>query len=270
MLWPDFVSPQTLLDEPTRLRRKVRFVKKDIVGLSLILIVVGLAAAQEKVPHTGGVSGVVRYPDGSPSSHARVVAFTLCEDDLVTLQKQVKTASDGSFYVPPFLSSHCNHIRLYAEKPEDFWLRTGREIFYESDNGTTPEIDVPRTGKPIKTEIKPGKQGGLVSVRVRDITSDRFIWAELRIERVPPVPEADFNFMQINADSSAELLPAGHYNIFLESYSCNGKNYFTDDVPLEPFTVEAGEKVTKDFSVDVRVIKSRPSSQNPMGKPCEL
>jgi hypothetical protein len=34
--------------------------------------------------------------------------------------------------------------------------------------------------------------------------------------------------------------------------------------------VEAGEKVTKDFSVDVRVIKSRPSSQNPMGKPCEL
>jgi hypothetical protein len=84
------------------------------------------------------------------------------------------------------------------------------------------------------------------------------------------VPEADFNFMQINADSSAELLPAGHYNIFLESYSCNGKNYITDDVPLEPFTVEAGEKVTKDFSVDVRVIKSRPSSQNPMGKPCEL
>jgi len=187
----------------------------------------------------------------------------------MSLLKEVKTASDGSFYVPPFPSSHCNRILLYAEKPEDFWLRTGREIFYESDNGTTPEVIAPRTGKPVLTEIKLGKQGGVLSVRVRDISSDHFIWAELRIERVPPVPEANFNFRQIDTNSSAELLPAGQYNIFLESYSCRGKKYFTDDVPLEPFTVEAGKKMTKDFSVDFRVIKSRPSFQNPMGKPCE-
>jgi len=87
-----------------------------------------------------------------------------------------------------FLSSHCDHILLTAEKPEDFWLRTGRELFYESDNGTTPEVDVPKTGKPITTEITLGRQGGFVSIRVRDVTSDRFIWAELRIERVPRAP----------------------------------------------------------------------------------
>jgi hypothetical protein len=247
---------------------KVMFVKKVIVSLSVILIVVALASAQENVPPKGGVSGVVRYPDGSPSPHAEVWARSLCAD-LITLSKTVKTAGDGSFYVPPFPSSHCDHILLTAEKPEDFWLRTGREIFYESDNGTTPEVDVPRTGKPIKTEIRLGKQGGLVSVRVRDLTSDRFIWAELRIERVPPVPDADFNFRQIDTNPPGQLLPAGQYNIFLESYSCHGKNYFTDGVRLESLTVEAAEKVTKDFSVDLRVIKPTSSAQNPKGEPCE-
>jgi hypothetical protein len=245
------------------------FVKKCIVGFSLILIIVGLAAAQENVPLTGGVSGIVRYPDGSPSPHATVSASTNCEDDLVTRLNIVKTASDGSFYVSPFLSSHCNRILLRAAKPEDFWLRTGREMFYESENGTTPEVDAPRTGKPIKTEIKLGRQGGFVSVRVRDVTSDRFIWAELRIEREPPVPETDFNFMDIATNSPPVLLPAAQYNVFLWSYSCSGKNYFTEDVPLESLTVEAAEKVTKDYSIDVRAIKPTRSSENPEGEPCE-
>jgi hypothetical protein len=245
------------------------FMKKDIVGLSLVLVVIGLGAAQQKVSLTGGVSGVVRYPDGSPTPHAEVRARTECDDDLITLSKTVKTAIEGSFYVPPFLSSHCDHVLLTAEKPEDFWLRTGREIFYESDNGTTPEVDMPRTGNPILTEIRLGRQGGFVSFRVRDVTSDRFIWAELRIERVPPVPEADFNFMRTATGPPTLLLPAAQYKIFLESYSCHCKNYFTDGVPLELFTVEAAKTVTKDLSVDVRAIKPIRSAANPEGKPCE-
>lgn len=216
----------------------------------------------------GGVSGVVRYPDGSPSPYATVSASTVCQDDRITRLKEIKTASDGSFYVPPFLSSHCNHILLRAENPENFWLWTGRGVFYEGDNGTTPEVDAPRTGKPVLTDIKLGEQGGLVSVRVRDISSDRFIWAELRLERVP-APEADFNSMEIATNSPAVLLPAAQYEIFLESYQCYGKNYFTDGMRLEPLTVEAGEKVIKDFSVDIRAIKPIRSAQNPKAEPCE-
>ena len=260
------------------LRRKVMSVKKDIVGLSLILIVVGLAAAQQNVSHKGGVSGAVRYPDGSPSFGATVTASTNCPATAtadppgtavhLTHVKWVKTGSDGSFYVPPFLSSHCNRILLRAEKPEDFWLRTGRELFYESENGTTPEVDAPRTGKPILTEIKLGEQGGRLSVHVRDITSDRLIWAWLRLER-EPAPKADFNSMHIDTNYPAVLLPVAEYKIFLESYSCHGKNYFADGVPLESLTVEAAQKVTKEFSIDVRTIKPIPSSQNPKGQPCE-
>lgn len=53
-------------------------------------------------------------------------------------------------------------------------------------------------------------------------------------------------FMKLKSASGAQ------YEIFLESYSCHGKNYFTDGVRLETLAVEAGKKVTKEFSVDVR------------------
>jgi len=56
--------------------------------------------------------------------------------------------------------------------------------------------------------------------------------------------------MNIATNSPAVLLPAAQYNVFLWSYSCRGKNYFTEGVPLESLTVEAAQKVTKDFSVD--------------------
>jgi hypothetical protein len=255
------------------LRRRVMSVKKGIVVVSLILTVVGLAATQDKVPPKGGVSGIVRYPDGSPSSNATVVAVTNCKDDIhISYVQEVRTSSDGSFYVPPFLASACNHIRLSAEKREDFWLKTGREVFYESDNGTTPEVDAPRTGPSVVTEIRFGKQGGLVSFRVRDVASNRFIYAELQLERTPP-PETNFGSMRIATghDGSPDtlLLPAGQYKIFLEGYSCRGKNYFTDGAPLEPLAVEAGGKLAKDFSVDARAIKPIRSYDNPKAKPCE-
>ncbi len=255
------------------LRHRVIYVKKRIVVVSLVLAVVGSAATQDKVPLKGGVSGFVLYPDGSPSSDATVVAVTNCKADVhMSYVQKVRTSSDGSFYVPPFLASGCNHIRLSAEKRENFWLKTGREVFYESDNGTTPEVDAPWTGPSAVTEIKFGKQGALVSLRVRDVGSDRFIYAELQLERTPP-PEANFGSMRIATghDGSPDtlLLPAGQYKIFLESYSCHGKTYFTNGAPLESLAVEAGEKLAKDFSVDIRAIKPIRSYDNPNAKPCE-
>jgi len=253
--------------------RKVMFVKKSAIVTLLGVLTSIPVAAQDTTPRKGGISGVVRYPNGSPSPNAIVQAVTNCKRDVhLNFVQEVKTANDGSFYVPPFFTSGCNHIRLNAKKVEDLWLKTGRDVFYEADNGTSPEIDAPWTGPPATTEIRLGKQGGLVSVRVRDEASDRFIWAELQLER-KPVPGAKFGSMRIatGRDGSPDtlLLPAGQYEIFLESYSCHGKDYFTDRPPLELLTVEAGEKMAKYFSVDVRAIKPMRSYDNPGAKPCE-
>ena len=241
--------------------------------VSLLLAFAGVAAAQDKQVAGGGISGIVRYPDGSPSSGATVVAVTNCKEDVhVSFVYEVKTSSDGSFFVPPFLSTGCNDIRLSAEKREDLWLKTGHDVFYESDNGTTPEVDAPRTGPPIVTEIKLGKQGGSVSFRVHDTASDRFIYAQLEVERTP-VPGAAFGSMLIATghDGSADtlLLPAGHYKILLGNYSCHEKMYVSSGVPLEEFTVEAGARLAKDLPIDIRAIKPARSYDNPKGMRCE-
>jgi hypothetical protein len=255
-------------------RRKVIFVKKSPIVAFLAVLTSILVSAQDTTPLKGGISGVVRYPDGSPCPNATVQAVTSCKNDVhLNLVKEVRTANDGSFYVPPFLTSGCNHIRLNAKKVEDLWLKTGHDVFYEADNGTSPEIDAPWIGSPATTEISLGKQGGLVSFRVRDKASDRFVWAELQLDR-KPVQGAKFGSMRIatGRDGSPDtlLLPAGQYEIFLESYSCHGKDYFTDHPPLlELLTVKAGEKVSKDFSVDLRAIKPMRSYGNPGAKPCE-
>ena len=200
-------------------------------------------------------------------------AVTECKQDVhVNHVKDVKTSTDGSFYVPPFLVSGCNHVRLTAKKVEDLWLKTGHDIFYEGDNGTTPVVEAPSSGSPTTTEIKLGNRGGLVSFRVWDAASHRFIYAELYVKRMP-VPGAVFGSMEIatGRDGSPDtlLLPAGRYEISVEQYSCREAIYFTASPPRETLTVEAGKRLTKDVSVDVRLIKAMKSYDNPRGRTCE-
>jgi len=255
-------------------RRKVLFVKKNAIVTPLALMVVALAAGQDTVPHSsGGISGLVRYPDGTPSAGATVSAVTECKYEVhVNFVQDAKTSADGSFYVPPFLVSGCNHIRLSAKKVEELWLKTGRDVFYEKDNGTTPVLEAPRSGSPTTTEIKLGNRGALVSFRVRDAATDRFIWAGLYLKRMP-VPGAKFGSMMIatGRDGSPDtlLFPAGHYEVSVERYSCSGTDYFTNSPPREILTVEAGQRIAKDISVDVRLIKPMSSYNNPEGKPCK-
>jgi hypothetical protein len=238
------------------------------------LAMVGLVVGQDIAPRSsGGISGVVRYPDGTPSAGATVSAVTECKDEAhVNYVKDVKTSTDGLFYVPPFLVSGCNRIRLSAKKVEELWLKTGHDVFYEGDNGTTPVVEAPWSGSPTTTEIKLGNQGSLVSFRVRDTATNRFIWAGLYLKRMP-VPGAKFGSMMIatGRDGSPDtlLLPAGQYEVSVERYSCSAADYFTNSPPRETLTVEAGQRIAKDISVDVRLIRPVSSYSNPEAKPCK-
>lgn len=252
--------------------------KRSVIVASLALTVAVSSTGQSISPSSGGISGVVRYPDGTPSAGATVSAVTECKDggkggDVhVNFVQEVHTSADGSFYVPPFLASGCNRIRLSAKKVEDLWLETGRHVFYDRDNGTTPVVETPWSGSPTMTDIKLGNRGALVSFRVRDAATGHFIWAGLYLKRMP-VSGAKFGSMQIatGRDGSADtlLLPAGQYEIFVERYSCDGADYFTVNPPRETLTLEAGQRLAKDISVDVRLIKPTSSYSNPDAKPCK-
>lgn len=207
-----------------------------------------------------------------PSAGATVSAVTECSQDVhVKYVKDVKTSTDGSFYVPPFPSG-CNRVRLTAKKAEDLWLKTGHDVFYEGDNGTTPIVEASATGSPTTVEIKLGTRGGLVSFRVWDAASHRFIYAELYVKRMP-MPGVVFGSMQIatGRDGSPDtlLLPAGQYEISVEQYSCQEAIYLAASPSRETVIVEAGERLAKDISVDVRLIKAMKSYDNPGGKACE-
>ena len=207
------------------------------------------------------------------SGGAAVSAVTECKKDThFRYVQEVKTAADGSFYMPPSRTSGCSRMRLSASKVEDFWLKTGHDVFYEGDNGTTPLVDVPWAGSPTKVEIMLGSRGGLVSFRVWDTATNRFIYAGLHLTR-RPVPSKGFGSMEIATghDGSPDtlLLPAGRYEVFVQHYSCGEADYFAASTPRETFTVEAGKKLAKDISVDIRRIKPKSSYANPGAEPCK-
>jgi hypothetical protein len=65
------------------------------------------------------------------------------------------------------------------------------------------------------------------------------------------------------------MLPAGQYEISVQQYSCREAIYFALSSRRETLTVEAGERLSRDISIDVRTIKAMKSYDNPSGKPCE-
>lgn len=246
---------------------------KKAFGTLLALVLSLTVMGQQSAPGSmGGVTGIVRYPDGTPSAGATVFAVTECKEESSQSGRQVKTSEDGSFFIPPLLDADCDRVRLSASKPEDLWMKTGRDVFDVKNNGTTPIIEVPRSGTPAKTEITLGNRGALVSLRVWDAATDRFIWTLLHVERMPVSGVA---LGSIDAgtgqDGSADtlLLPAGQYQISVEMYECNKAKYITVSPPQVTLTVEAGERIAKDISVDVRLIKPVKSHRNPRGKPCK-
>ena len=230
------------------------------------------ATAQHAEPGSfGGIEGIVRYPDGTPSAGATVSAHTEC-GEMVGRVQEVKTSANGSFYVPPFSDPICNRVRLSAKKSEDLWLKTGHDVFYLGDNGTAPIVEASRSSSPMPAEITLGSRGASVSFRVWDTATTRFIWSRLYLQRIP-VQGAGFGSMVIGTgrDGSADtlLLPAGQYEVSVEWYDCKGADYFTVNPPREVFTVEAGEKIAKDITVDVRLIQPFKSSSHPRREPCK-
>ena len=238
-----------------------------------IILAIALHGPQAGQVGSGGVSGVVRFPDGSPSGGAKVSAKTECKGMPFTLVNEVTTSSDGSFHIPAFGKADCSEVRLSAEKPEDLWLKTGRNVFYKGDNGTTPLIDAPRSGPPAHADINLGIKGGLVNLRVRDTGSGKFIRAELFIEKIP---QADPDFGSIEMATGRDgspvplLVPGGEYQVSVLQYPCKTADYFARRPPRQTLVVTEGERITKDINVDIQLIEAAKTYSNPHGRACKL
>jgi hypothetical protein len=237
-------------------------------GLGVVLLV-----SSNGQQLASGISGHVLYPDGSPSEGAKVIARTECVGMPFVLVQEVRTAPDGSFHFAGFQGADCNQVRLHAEKAEDLWLRTGKNAFYNGDNGTTPLVASTSAGPPAVSDIVLGIQGGSVDIRVWDKATDQFIKAGLHVERKPQRGAAYGSMDTATGDDGSGhklLLPPGEYLIYVNRFPCRGAEFFAANGPYESFVVKSGQRMAKDISVDVRRIKPVPSFANPHGRACTM
>lgn len=236
----------------------------------MVLLTVTAGRAQDLISSLAGhISGVVLFPDGAPASGAIVEAVTACPEDHVNFVQKVTTAEDGKFNIPPFFQNDCKRVRLSARK--GLWLKTGHNVFYGKQIGTTPIVELPESGFPQRTEIRLGELGGSVDFRVWDKATQRFIWAELSINRAP-ITGLKFGSMMIatGRDGSADtlILPAGTYEVSVDQFACKDRDYFARTPVRETVKVEAGKSITKDISLDVRSMQPRKTYNNPRGAFC--
>lgn len=234
----------------------------------LLLFFLGLAEAQTPSLHiTGQVSGIVIFPDGSPVAGATVEAVTICKDEPFHLVQEVTTGENGEFNIPP--SGSCAQLRLSAKK--GLWLKTGQDVFYGKQIGTTPVVQL--NGTQQRVEIRLGEMGGRVDVRVWDRATQRFVYADLSIKRMP-VPGLKFGFVEMTAtgqDGSAGtlILPAGTYEFSVDGFACGTQKYYARHPVREQVHVSSGKILEKDISIDVRNIRASQSYNNPSGEYCK-
>ena len=189
------------------------------------------------------------------------------------LVSEATASSDGSFHIPAFRGAECTAIRLYAEKPDDLWLKTGANVFYKGEIGTTPLVNVTVDGLPSHADIELGIRGGRVKLRVKDTGSGKPIWAEVRLELVPPV---DFHAGSIQTATGRDgspvplFVPAGEYRVSVLQYACGTVDFFARRPPAQVFVVAEGERLEKDINVDIQHIEAMKSYSNPQGRTCRL
>lgn len=74
--------------------------KKKILGIFLIFLTGSAIGQVTSRPLPDGIRGVVHLPDGAPLKGATITAKADRKEMSLDFVQEVKTATDGSFYVP--------------------------------------------------------------------------------------------------------------------------------------------------------------------------
>lgn len=216
------------------------------------------------------INGQVVVADGTPVAGATVQATQDCfhGGDAIETRKTI-SAADGTFSLPAY-DTRCSRYRLLASKEGDFWLPT--DDLMDSQFGPTPTqrivVDissVPPSGPVIVLK----ERGGKVAIRVRDVATGRFVFADLVYEK-PDQDKVLGASMPTGLDGSAtvHLLPPGEYTVKVYSFSCGDSHeewHVTADSPKISLLVRAGIELNEVIEIDSRKIKILNNNQGKFG-----
>jgi len=219
-----------------------------------------LFAAKPQSRDDQKINGQVVVADGSPVAGATVKTTLDCfhfGDAIST--RQTVSAADGTFSLPAY-DTRCSRYRLLASKEGDFWLPT--DDWDGSQFGPTPSerivVDISSV-PPSRPVIVLNARGGKLAIRVRDIATGRFVFADLVYEK-PDQDKVLGASMPTGLDGSAtvHLLPPGEYTVKVFSFSCGDSHqewHVTADGPQISILVKPGIELNKVIEIDSRKIK---------------
>jgi hypothetical protein len=206
------------------------------------------------------INGQVIVADGTPVAGATVETTQDCFQggDLIETRKTV-SAADGTFSLPAY-DNRCSRYRLLASKDGDFWLPT--DDWLNSQFGPTPAqrivVDISSV-PPSRPVIVLNARGGKVAVRVRDVATGRFVFADLVYEK-PDQDKVLGASMPTGLDGSAtvHLLTPGEYTVKVFTFTCGDSHeewYGTADGPKISVLVRPGIELNEVIEIDSRKIK---------------
>lgn len=219
-----------------------------------------LVAAKPQSRDDRKINGQVVLADGTPVAGATVAAIQDCfhfGDSYET--RNTISAADGTFSLPAY-EARCSRYRLVASKEGDFWLPT--DDLMHSQFGPMPTqrvvVDISSV-PPSKPVIVLNARGGKVAVRVRDVATGRFVFADLVYEK-PDQDKVLGASMPTELDGSAtvHLLPPGEYTVEVFTFTCGDSHeewYATADGPKISVVVRPGIERDEVIEIDSRKIK---------------
>jgi hypothetical protein len=248
-----------------------------IAGLTVTIPSAGTATGieTEQTEARGGhaatqLTGTVVFADGTPAGGAVVEATQDCYQigDSIEI-RSVTSDADGTFSLSAF-DPKCHRYRFSASKVEEYWLPTdgiSSPAFgadYPSER-IVAEFSSSRPPKPVRIVLN--RLGGKVAIRVRDVLTGRFIYADLSYQREPAkLYKIQWGLMPTGLDGSAvvHLFAPGDYSVQVGTFKCGSEEYLAANGPRITLNVKPATESHEVIDIDVRNIKVQTTER---GKP---
>jgi hypothetical protein len=221
-----------------------------------------LSPAKNQARGEPKITGTILLVDGTAVAGATVETAQDCDHggDAIETRKSV-SAADGTFSLPAY-DPRCSRYRLIASKETDFWLPSEDLLNSEFGPWTNERIvvDVASVPPPRPVRIVLNSRGGKVAIRVRDLATGRFVFADLWYEK-PDQSNLVGADVPTGLDGSATvyLLTPGKYTVRVASFTCGNshdESHITADGPTISVLVRPAIESNEVIEIDSRKIKA--------------